>query len=240
MAYCFISDLHLQESRPDITKAFLGFLENTAYKAERLYILGDLFEAWIGDDDQNNLISEIRAALLKTNKTTKIFFLHGNRDFLIGTEFASSSGLEILNDPTIEEMFGNRVLLMHGDLLCIEDHDYQAFRKTSRDAKWQDEFLNKSIEERREIAHKLRTISKEATGIKKEEIMDVSATEVIRTMEESAVNLLIHGHTHRPKSHKITVNDKPAERIVLGDWDAYGWYLWMDSSSCELKNFSIS
>lgn len=240
MAYCFISDLHLQESRPDITKAFLGFLENTAYKAERLYILGDLFEAWIGDDDQNNLISEIQAALLKTNKTTKIFFLHGNRDFLIGTEFASSSGLKILNDPTIEEMFGNRVLLMHGDLLCIEDHDYQAFRKTSRDAKWQDEFLNKSIEERREIAHKLRTISKEATGIKKEEIMDVSATEVIRTMEESAVNLLIHGHTHRPKSHKITVNDKPAERIVLGDWDAYGWYLWMDSSSCELKNFSIS
>ena len=240
MAYCFISDLHLQESRPDITKAFLGFLENTAYKAERLYILGDLFEAWIGDDDQNNLISEIQAALLKTNKTTKIFFLHGNRDFLIGTEFASSSGLEILNDPTIEEMFGNRVLLMHGDLLCIEDHDYQAFRKTSRDAKWQDEFLNKSIEERREIAHKLRTISKEATGIKKEEIMDVSATEVIRTMEGSAVNLLIHGHTHRPKSHKITVNHKPAERIVLGDWDAYGWYLWMDSSSCELKNFSIS
>jgi UDP-2,3-diacylglucosamine hydrolase len=240
MAYCFISDLHLQESRPDITKAFLGFLENTAYKAERLYILGDLFEAWIGDDDQNNLISEIQAALLKTNKTTKIFFLHGNRDFLIGTEFASSSGLEILNDPTIEEMFGNRVLLMHGDLLCIEDHDYQAFRKTSRDAKWQDEFLNKSIEERREIAHKLRTISKEATGIKKEEIMDVSATEVIRIMDESAVNLLIHGHTHRPKSHKITVNDKPAERIVLGDWDAYGWYLWMDSSSCELKNFSIS
>ena len=240
MAYCFISDLHLQESRTDITKAFLGFLENTAYKAERLYILGDLFEAWIGDDDQNNLISEIQAALLKTNKTTKIFFLHGNRDFLIGTEFASSSGLEILNDPTIEEMFGNRVLLMHGDLLCTEDHDYQAFRKTSRDAKWQDEFLNKSIEERREIAHKLRTISKEATGIKKEEIMDVSATEVIRTMEESAVNLLIHGHTHRPKSHKITVNHKPAERIVLVDWDAYGWYLWMDSSSCKLKNFSIS
>jgi len=240
MAYCFISDLHLQESRPDITKAFLGFLENTAYKAERLYILGDLFEAWIGDDDQNNFISEIQAALLKTNKTTKILFLHGNRDFLIGTEFASSSGLEILNDPTIEEMFGNRVLLMHGDLMCIEDHDYQAFRKTSRDAKWQDEFLNKSIEERREIAHNLRAISKEATGIKKEEIMDVSKAEVIRTMEESSINLLIHGHTHRPKSHKIKVNDQPAERIVLGDWDAYGWYIWMDSSSCELKNFSIS
>ena len=240
MAYCFISDLHLQESRPDITKAFLDFLDDTASKAEKLYILGDLFEAWIGDDDQNNFISEIQAALLKTNKTTKIFFLHGNRDFLIGTKFASSSGFELLHDPTIEEMFGNNVLLMHGDLLCTEDRDYQAFRKTSRDPKWQDEFLNKSIQERQEIALNLRTISKEATEIKKDEIMDVSTTEVIRIMEESSVNLLIHGHTHRPKSHKIKVNDQPAERIVLGDWDAYGWYIWMDSSSCELKNFSIS
>ena len=240
MAYCFISDLHLQESRPDITEAFLDFLDDTASKAEKLYILGDLFEAWIGDDDQNNFISEIPEALLKTNKTTKIFFMHGNRDFLIGTKFASSSGFELLNDPTIEEMFGNNVLLMHGDLLCTEDHDYQAFRKTSRDPKWQDEFLNKSIQERQEIAHNLRTISKEATEIKKDEIMDVSQTEVIRIMEESSVNLLIHGHTHRPNSHNIKVNDQPAERIVLGDWDEYGWYIWMDSSSCELKNFSIS
>ena len=240
MAYCFISDLHLQESRPDITKAFLNFLEHTASKAEKLYILGDLFEAWIGDDDQNDFISNIQSALLKINKTTEVFFMHGNRDFLIGSEFASSSGLKLLNDPSSEEMFGNQVLLMHGDLLCIEDHDYQAFRKTSRDPKWQNEFLTKTIKERREIAHNLRTISKEATETKKEEIMDVSATEVIRIMEESSVNLLIHGHTHRPKSHKITVNDQPAERIVLGDWDAYGWYIWMDSSSCELKNFSIA
>ena len=240
MAYCFISDLHLQESRPDITKAFLNFLEHTASKAEKLYILGDLFEAWIGDDDQNDFISNIQSALLKINKTTEVFFMHGNRDFLIGSEFASSSGLKLLNDPYSEEMFGNQVLLMHGDLLCIEDHDYQAFRKTSRDPKWQNEFLTKTIKERREIAHNLRTISKEATETKKEEIMDVSATEVIRIMEESSVNLLIHGHTHRPKSHKIKVNDQPAERIVLGDWDAYGWFIWMDSSSCELKNFSIS
>ena len=240
MAYCFISDLHLQENRPDITEAFLNFLENTASQAEKLYILGDLFEAWIGDDYQNSFISEIQSALLRTNKTTKIFFLHGNRDFLIGSEFASSSGLELLNDPTIEEMFGKNVLLMHGDLLCIEDHDYQAFRKNSRDPKWQDEFLKKSIQERQEIAKNLRTISKEATGIKKEEIMDVSTTEVIKRMETSSVSLLIHGHTHRPKSHKIKVNGQPAERIVLGDWDTSGWYIWMDSNSCELKNFSIS
>ena len=240
MAYCFISDLHLQESRPDITKAFLEFLDDTASKAEKLYILGDLFEAWIGDDDQNNFISEIQAALLKTNKTTKIFFLHGNRDFLIGTKFASSSGFELLHDPTIEEMFGNNVLLMHGDLLCTEDHDYQAFRKTSRDPKWQDEFLNKSIQERQEIALNLRTISKEATEIKKDEIMDVSTTEVIRIMEESSVNLLIHGHTHRPKSHNIKVNDQPAERIVLGDWDKKYWYIRLEGEEVSLLSGEIT
>ena len=118
MAYCFISDLHLQESRPDITKAFLDFLEHTASKAEKLYILGDLFEAWIGDDDQNDFISNIQSALLKINKTTEVFFMHGNRDFLIGSEFASSSGLKLLNDPCSEEMFGNQVLLCM-EIYCV-------------------------------------------------------------------------------------------------------------------------
>ena len=240
MSYCFISDLHLNEDRPDITKAFLNFLENTARKAEKLYILGDLFEAWIGDDNQNEFISEIQNALIKINKTTKVFFMHGNRDFLIGPEFASSAGMEILNDPVVEEMFGNPVLLMHGDLLCIEDIDYQKFRKVSRDIKWQTEFLNKSLGERRRIAQDLRSASKEATGQKKEEIMDVSESEVIKMIRESSVNLLIHGHTHRPNSHNIDVENHTAKRIVLGDWDEYGWYIWMDSNSCELNKFSIS
>lgn len=240
MSYCFISDLHLNEDRPDITKAFLNFLENTAYKAEKLYILGDLFEAWIGDDNQNEFISEIQNALIKINKTTKVFFMHGNRDFLIGPEFASSARMKILNDPVVEEMFDNPVLLMHGDLLCIEDIDYQKFRKVSRDIKWQTEFLNKSLEERRRIAQDLRSASKEATGQKKEEIMDVSESEVIKMIRESSVNLLIHGHTHRPNSHNIDVENHTAKRIVLGDWDEYGWYIWMDSNSCELNKFSIS
>jgi len=240
MSYCFISDLHLNEDRPDITKAFLNFLENTARKAEKLYILGDLFEAWIGDDNQNEFISEIQNALIKINKTTKVFFMHGNRDFLIGPEFASSARMKILNDPVVEEMFGNPVLLMHGDLLCIEDIDYQKFRKVSRDIKWQTEFLNKSLEERRRIAQDLRSASKEATGQKKEEIMDVSESEVIKMIRESSVNLLIHGHTHRPNSHNIDVENHTAKRIVLGDWDEYGWYIWMDSNSCELNKFSIS
>jgi len=240
MAYCFISDLHLQEERPDITQAFLAFLEETASKAERLYILGDLFEIWIGDDDQNDFISKIREALLKTHKTTEIFFMHGNRDFLIGSKFASSSGMELLNDPSKEEMFGKPVLLMHGDLLCIEDIDYQSFRKMTRDPKWQEEFLSKSLNERKKIAKDLRGESKQATGKKKEEIMDVTPSEVVKTMEQSFANLLIHGHTHRPNSHDIKINNSSAKRIVLGDWDEYGWYIWMDSSSCKLKKFSIS
>jgi len=240
MSYCFISDLHLNEDRPDITKAFLNFLENTACKAEKLYILGDLFEAWIGDDDQNEFISEVQNALIKTSKTTKVFFMHGNRDFLVGPEFASSAGMKILNDPVVEEMYGNPVLLMHGDLLCIKDIDYQKFRKVSRDIKWQTEFLNKSLGERRKIAQDLRSASKEATGEKKEEIMDVSESEVIKMIRESSVNLLIHGHTHRPNSHNIDVENHIAKRMVLGDWDEYGWYIWMDSNSCELNKFSIS
>ena len=240
MAYCFISDLHLHEGRPDITQAFVRFLEETASKAEKLYILGDLFEAWIGDDDQNDFIYEIRDALLKTKKTTEIFIMHGNRDFLTGPEFTSSSGMKLLNDPIIEEMFGNPVLLMHGDLLCIEDVDYQSFRKTTRDPKWQEEFLSKSLNKRKEIAKDLRDKSKQATGQKKEDIMDVTPSEVIKTMKESSVNLLIHGHTHRPNTHEIEINNRSAKRMVLGDWGECGWYIWMDFGSCELKKFSIS
>ena len=240
MSHCFISDLHLQEDRPDITEAFLNFLEETASKSEKLYILGDLFEVWIGDDFQNDFIKEIRHALEETNKTTEIFIMHGNRDFLIGPEFAASTGMKLLADPYIEEMFGKSVLLMHGDLLCTDDVDYQSFRKISRDKKWQEEFLSKSLKERQRIAKDLRVISKKATSEKKEEIMDVNSSEVLNTMERSAVNLLIHGHTHRPDSHDIQINNQPAKRMVLGDWDQYGWYIWMDSDSCELNRFSIS
>ena len=210
MSYCFISDLHLQEDRPDMTGAFLYFLEETASRSEKLYILGDLFEVWIGDDLQNDFIKEIRHALKETNKTTEIFIMHGNRDFLIGPEFAASSGMKILADPYIEEMLGKSVLLMHGDLLCTDDVDYQSFRKTSRDNKWQEEFLSKSLKERQRIAKDLRVISKKATSEKKEEIMDVNPSEVLNTMERSAVNLLIHGHTHRPVSHDVHVNNQPA------------------------------
>jgi len=240
MAFCFISDLHLQEDRPEITEAFISFIEETASKAERLYVLGDFFETWIGDDDENDLASLVKKTLVKLSKSTDIYAMHGNRDFLIGSDFAEEASLVLIDDPKKEEMFNQSVLLMHGDLLCTDDVDYQSFRETTRDPSWRKEFLNKPIGDRKKIAKELRTISKEATGRKKEDIMDVAQNEVFRIMEEFSVNLLIHGHTHRPNTHHISIKGVPSKRIVLGDWDNHGWFIWMDANSCELKKFPIS
>jgi len=240
MAFCFISDLHLQDDRPEITKAFISFIENTASKAERLYVLGDFFEAWIGDDDETDLTLLVKKTLLELSTSTDIYAMHGNRDFLIGSNFAEEAGLILIDDPKKEEMFGNSVLLMHGDLLCTDDVDYQSFRATTRNPSWRKEFLSKPIGERKSIAEELRVISKEATGRKKEDIMDVSENEVSRVMEEFSADLLIHGHTHRPNTHMMNFKGVASKRIVLGDWDKFGWFIWMDSNSCELKKFSIS
>ena len=239
MAYCFISDLHLHESRPDITEAFIKFTTKTANQAERLYILGDFFETWIGDDDKNDLVSLVKETLIELNQSTKIYAMHGNRDFLIGNKFLQETGAVLLEDPKKENMFGRSVLLMHGDLLCTDDKDYQSFRKTTREASWQRDFLSKPLLERKEIASELRATSKKATSEKKESIMDVSDDEVKKVMTNHSVNLLIHGHTHRPNKHSLTINNIPSQRIVLGDWDNFGWYIWMDSNSCELKKFPI-
>jgi len=241
MAYCFISDLHLQEGRPDITQAFVGFLDTTAKKAKRLYILGDLFEAWIGDDLKTELSLIIKEKLsLLNDSSTAIFAMHGNRDFLIGEKFCEDTGVTLIDDPCKLNLFGKATLLMHGDLLCTKDVDYQKFRNTSRDPQWRKEFLNKPIEEREKIAKELRSASKKATNLKKEEIMDVSPEAVEEIMTSNNVELLIHGHTHRPKVHSLEINETPAKRIVLGDWDKSAWYIWMDNKSCELKEFPIA
>ena len=167
MSSCFISDLHLDHKREDIKKAFFKFLESEASEFENLYILGDLFEVWIGDDFEDRFTSEVISELKKFSlKNKNIFIMHGNRDFLIGPAFLSSSGMKLLTDPYTEEMFGKAVSLMHGDLLCTDDVDYQSFRKTSRDRKWQEEFLSKSLKERQRIAKDLRDISKKATSEK--------------------------------------------------------------------------
>ena len=241
MAYCFISDLHLQEDRPDITQAFIGFLDTTAKEAERLYILGDLFEAWIGDDLKTELSLIIKEKLsLLNDSSTIIFAMHGNRDFLIGEKFCEDTGITLLDDPCKLELFGKATLLMHGDLLCTKDVDYQEFRNASRDPQWRKEFLNKPIEEREKIAKELRSASKRATNLKNEEIMDVSPEAVEEIMASHNTQLLIHGHTHRPKVHSLKINGTSAQRIVLGDWDQSAWYIWMDDESCQLKQFSIT
>ena len=241
MAYCFISDLHLQEERPDITQAFLTFLEEIASKAERLYILGDLFEVWIGDDFKSELSYLIKEKLLLLKATsTSVFAMHGNRDFLIGERFCEDTGVTLLDDPYKLDLFEKTTLLMHGDLLCTKDVDYQEFRNMSRNLQWRKEFLDKPIEERERMAEALRLDSKEATNLKKDEIMDVSPEAVEEIMTSNNVELLIHGHTHRPKVHSLEINETPAQRIVLGDWDKSAWYIWMDNKSCELKELPIA
>ena len=241
MAYCFISDLHLQEERPEVTDAFLSFLDSTAKEAQYLYILGDLFEVWIGDDFKSELSHLIKEKLLLLKATsTSVFAMHGNRDFLIGERFCEETGITLLDDPYKLDLFGKATLLMHGDLLCTKDVDYQEFRNMSRNPQWRKEFLNKPIEERERMAEALRLDSKEATNLKKDEIMDVTPEAVEEIMTLHNVELLIHGHTHRPKVHSLEINEIPAQRIVLGDWDKSGWYIWMDNKSCELKELPIA
>ena len=241
MSYCFISDLHLTEERPEITTAFFSFLENIAVKADHLYILGDLFEIWIGDDLENELSKSVKCHLNTLSKNScKVYFMHGNRDFLIGKKFSKDCGIQLIDDPINININNSNILLMHGDSLCTEDIKYQKFRATTRTKSWKEGFLRKTIEERILIAESLRSKSKAEIKEKNEVIMDVSEEEVIKVMSQNKTSFLIHGHTHRPKIHDIKLATGPAHRVVLGDWDSYGWYIWMNKSSWELKKFLIA
>lgn len=232
----FISDLHLNAERPDITAAFFRFLEQTAPGAEALYILGDFFEYWIGDDYSDALVDEVREKLHALSKTgVPIFFMHGNRDFLLGEEFAAKAGMLLLHDPTVIDLNGERALLMHGDSLCTADAEYQAFRVQARNPQWQAAILSKSIEERLALARQLREKSKTESAMKAEDIMDVTQSEVERVMREHEVGLLIHGHTHRPAVHDFELDGEPARRIVLGDWHTRMWSLTCDNDDRRLE-----
>ena len=232
----FISDLHLDPQRPEIIRLFLEFLGNRARLAERLYILGDLFEAWVGDDDDSKMASAVCAGLQDCAQSgTSVYVMHGNRDFLLGEDFAAACGCTLLTDPSAIDLYGQITLLMHGDLLCTDDHEYQAFRGMVREPHWQETFLARPIAERREIALQLRETSIERTRGKPEAIMDVNQQTVIDTMERHAVQRLIHGHTHRPAVHVLTVNGKPAQRLVLGDWYEQGSVLECTPAGCQLQ-----
>lgn len=222
----FISDLHLEESRPDITDAFLAFLQDKAMGIDAIYILGDFFEAWIGDDERTPLQETIAAALSKVKASgTAIYFMHGNRDFLIGEDYCSRAGATLLDDPSVVELYGTPYLLMHGDSLCTADVEYQKFRANMRNPQWQKMMLQRPLEDRKQMARQLREISMAKNKGKEESIMDVTPEEVVRELETHGVQNMIHGHTHRPAEHDLTANGAPAKRIVLGDWHENVWWL---------------
>jgi UDP-2,3-diacylglucosamine hydrolase len=219
MTTLFISDLHLDESRPRLIAAFEDFLATEARSARALYILGDLFESFIGDDDDAPLNMRMAHATrtLRDSGVT-VFYLHGNRDFLLGEEYAARAGMALLADPTVIELAGERVLLMHGDTLCTDDEAYLQFRALVRDPAWQRAFLAKPLAERRAFAAQARGESRKHTASARPEIMDVNQTAVEAAMRAHGVLRMIHGHTHRPATHRFAIDSQHAERIVLGDW----------------------
>ncbi len=219
MPTLFISDLHLDEARPRLIAAFEEFLAGEARAAHALYILGDLFESYIGDDDDAPLNARVARATRKLRDTgVPVYFMHGNRDFLLGEDFAEHAGMTGLDDPAVIELGGEPALLMHGDTLCTDDAAYLKFRALVRDPAWQRAFLSKPLDERRAFAAQARGESRRHTANAKPEIMDVNQTAVESTLRAHGVRRLIHGHTHRPATHHFDVDGRKAERIVLGDW----------------------
>jgi UDP-2,3-diacylglucosamine hydrolase len=236
MATLFISDLHLDPERPDITSQALEFLESEARGADALYILGDLFDAWVGDDDPEPEKRRVVAALKRlTDDGPPCFFMRGNRDFLVGEGFAEASGCTLLADPTLIELHGTRVLLMHGDTLCTDDHEYQALRKMVRNPDWQRAILARPLHERLALARQLRETSAASMSGKAMEIMDVNQEAVIAAMRKHGVYTLLHGHTHRPAIHRFEADGHDAVRIVLGDWYAQGSLLSWDADGYVLQ-----
>ena len=223
MTTLFISDLHLHPSRPAVIDSFRGFLRQQAAGADALYILGDLFDSWIGDDYTEPAFAPVLQDLRTCTETgTPVYLMHGNRDFLIGEHFSRITGCNLIADPTRIELYGTPTLLMHGDTLCTDDVEYQALRKKVRDPAWQEQALSLPVPQRLELAAQARELSLLATDQKDETIMDVNQEEVKRVIHKYGVRLLIHGHTHRPGDHSVMLAHGTADRIVLGDWSNHG------------------
>jgi len=215
----FISDLHLTAGDAETTRRFVEFMAGPARAARDLYILGDLFEAWIGDDDDDPRLAPIVAALRElTDAGVSCALMHGNRDFLLGPRFCAATGARLLGDYERIVLFGQPVLLTHGDLLCTDDTRYMTLRSELRSPSWQRDFLARPLDERRQIASDLRQLSATEIAAKDEYIMDVNQAAVERTMRDHDVTLLMHGHTHRPAVHRFELGGQPAARIVLGAW----------------------
>jgi len=238
VATLFIADLHLQTEEPAITAGFLRFLRGEAKSADALYILGDLFEAWIGDDDPNPLHREMAAAIhALVDSGVPCYFIHGNRDFLIGKRYARESGMTLLPEEQVLDLYGRKVLIMHGDTLCTDDTGYLAFRAKVHTPWIQKVFLALPLFIRNRIATRMRAGSKAANSSKSMTIMDVNPQAVVRVMEKHDVQWLIHGHTHRPDVHSLIANGQPAHRVVLGAWHTEGSMVKVTPEGVELIAF---
>ncbi len=219
MSTLFVSDIHLSPTRPERVAAFLALLKYTSEHAQSLYILGDLFDQWLGDDDDSSPHPEVIIALARlTGSGVPIQILHGNHDFLLGQDFNAQSGCQWLPDPSVIELYGQSVLISHGDLYCTDDHDYQALRTLTRQPTFQQQFLSLPLSERGQQAAALRLRSREAMADKSDAIMDVNQATVEQALRDSHTQILIHGHTHRPADHEHLIDGVPARRFVLGDW----------------------
>lgn len=240
----FISDLHIDSANGVILRSLLQLLEQQAEGADAIYIMGDLFEAWVGDDDINDAGDKVAAALHALSQSgTRVYLMHGNRDFLIGPDYAARCGGELLAEPAVIDCYGNKIVLLHGDSLCTRDSAYINYRNQVRDPAWQQAFLARPLLERHMVAQQLRQQSKDANSHKASDIMDVTHQEVIDLLEKLQVNLMIHGHTHRPGIHTIRLHEPingkhEAVRIVLGSWDQKAWVLEFSAQGYELKHFS--
>ncbi len=237
MPVLFISDLHLEGARPEIGAQFTSFIDAEAGDADALYILGDLFESWVGDDDPDPHYLYMKGAIRSlVDGGVPVFFMHGNRDFMIGRRFADETGVTLLEDPTTIELHGHRVLLSHGDALCTDDVEYQKARTMTRDPAWQAAMLAKPLQERLAFAARAREASRAHGASVSEDIMDVNAAAVAQAFRDSGVDVMVHGHTHRPAVHALEVDGRPVTRIVLGDWYEQGSVLRWDADGPRLES----
>ncbi|MEQ8953403.1 MAG: UDP-2,3-diacylglucosamine diphosphatase [Gammaproteobacteria bacterium] len=240
-----ISDLHLDPARQDITGTLFAFLEQWQGCCAALYILGDLFEVWIGDDAPSILADEVAQSLRKFSESgPELFLMHGNRDFLLGDAFATRCGATLVHEPYELRVGQASYLLLHGDVLCTDDVDYQDFRRQVRNPAWQQGFLAKSVEEREAFARSAREQSARATASKHMEIMDVNQQAVEELIRQSGQTHIIHGHTHRPAQHSIQLRQPVdgqdhATRTVLGDWDSQAWYVAIDENELVLQHLPL-
>ncbi len=237
--HLFISDLHLAPERPDIIELFIGFLNDQAAQAESLYILGDLVEYWLGDDDNALGLSQAFDAMKQlADSGVKIYLMQGNRDFLMGEKLAARCGCSLIHEPYIAHFDNTPVLLLHGDILCTDDLRYQELRLMLRNPAWQADFLSKPLAERQQMALALRKQSQEETQLKSSDIMDVNEDAVNQAFISNDIRLMIHGHTHRPAVHDLQINQQHAQRVVLGDWYSQGSVLEFNSpQDFQLKSF---